>query len=117
MDCAGKRCLRSRVCNGIPLVISASAGQSTTIIALQVRRGPEFAEVGPVRLKCHSCFVTDRSLSLTVVRHAYRGDLIVLWADQAAVERAAGLVPGTPGFSRSFPVFPGFSRFPGFPVF
>ena len=25
--------------------------------------------------------------------------------------------PGTPGFSRFFPVFPGFSRFPGFPVF
>ena len=69
MDCAGKRCLRSRVCPAIPPLISASAGQSTTIIALQVRRGPEFAEVRLVRLKCHNCFVTDRSLSLTVVRH------------------------------------------------
>ena len=69
MDCAGKRCLRSRVCPATPPLISASAGQSTTIIALQVRRGPEFAEVRLVRLKCHNCFVTDRSLSLTVVRH------------------------------------------------
>ena len=42
IDCAGKRCLRSRVCNGTPLVISASAGQGAAIIPGQVRCTPEF---------------------------------------------------------------------------
>ena len=44
MDCAGKRCLRSRVCPGIPLVISASAGQGVAIIPGQVRCTPEFVK-------------------------------------------------------------------------
>ena len=50
MDCAGKRCLRSRVCNGTPLVISASAGQGAAIIPGQVHCTPAFVNSSALTL-------------------------------------------------------------------